>query len=91
MNEENTTIAEWTSDTVRIVLTATPDGAYHLTWDDFVANEWEEVFTNPAVAVARFAVLLHCEQRGWNVGFNSDADAFATDAAGFLANVTTQS
>lgn len=45
------------------------DGTYTLTWNDGVANEWNETFSTLSVTLHRLASLIRCGERDWETGF----------------------
>lgn len=71
-----------------IRLTRDEVGFYNLTWNDGVVNEWHEIYLTQSVAVLRLAVLLHCAENNWEVGFTDSADTFARYAEVFLNRMT---
>lgn len=61
---------------------------FHLTWNDGVANEWHETYFSQSVAVLRLAVLLHCAENNWEVGFQDSPRTFTRYAEGFFYQMT---
>jgi hypothetical protein len=49
---------------VDVWLALLPDGRWRLSWGDQVINVWTEVYDDPAVALARAAVLVRCATTG---------------------------
>lgn len=54
---------EYTGRNLRATLERTYDDRYLLWHTDYVANDWTELFDEPAVALARVAVLIQIDQQ----------------------------
>lgn len=69
---------------VRII----PDGdGFALVWNDGIANEWEEHFSNLSQVFARVSALAKCGEQNWGAGFLHDPQEFAVLADSFLSEV----
>lgn len=65
-----------------------PNGSgFTLSWNDGIANEWEEHFSKLSQVFARVAALAKCGEQKWGAGFVHQPDAFVTLADSFLAEV----
>lgn len=64
---------------VNVGIQKNADSTWTLSWDDGVANEWNETFPHLSIALARMAVLVHCGELDWEVGFRSNPETFASD------------
>jgi hypothetical protein len=65
-------IMSYAGQNLRAEITDEEDG-YALSWTDYVANDWTEVYLDLPVAVARLAVLVAIDQET----FGPDATFFA--------------
>ena len=64
----------------------TPDGQFDLTWTDYVANEWTELYPTLPLAIMRLGVLVSCADTNWAEGFAHEADEFTLRASTFLTH-----
>lgn len=55
------------------------DSTWTLSWDDGIANEWNETFPSLSIALARMAVLVHCGELDWEVGFSANPEKFTSE------------
>ena len=60
-----------------------------LSWQDFVANDWQETYNSLSHALMRMAVLARCAESGWELGFINDNDSqFGLNCETFLGGET---
>lgn len=63
------------------------DGAA-LVWNDFVVNQWVELYSHTHLAMMRLAVMMFAAEGEDSLFFTQDRDGFAKSAVEFLQRET---
>ena len=64
------------------------EGTYRLEWNDGVANDYFEQYTELSTALARLACLAKCGEEEWGIGFEQDESDFVAVADEFFEKAT---
>jgi hypothetical protein len=76
---------QYTTGQISAMITRRSDGAYMLRCTDYLTSEWAEAFDSLSLALARLALLVACEESGWELAFRFDAQPFQVAAQNFLS------
>jgi len=76
-------------DDVYIGVGKNSEDKFVLYWNDYVANEWTEVFDTLPIALLRLAALLECGRSDWEKCFSKAPSQFVLAAECFLEGVVT--
>ena len=60
-----------------------------LSWTDYVANDWTEIYPSLSIALMRLATLEQCRRTDWATFFALTPEAHAAESLAWLNNNTT--